>query len=72
MISKISHNEKVNAITMRGGKITCDPPYPEETKKKVVTKVLVEEEAPIEPQEKGKTAPREFYDIEVLPFSKRN
>ena len=34
LISKISHNEKVNAITTRGGKTTRDPPYPEATKKK--------------------------------------
>jgi hypothetical protein len=67
-ISKISHHEKVNAITMRGGKTTRDPPYPEATKEKVVIEVPVDEEAPIEPHEKGKTTPHEFYDTEVLPF----
>ena len=65
LISKISHNEKVNAITMRGGKTTRDPPYPEATKKKVIIEVPAEEEAPVVPKEKGKTTPHEFFDTEV-------
>ena len=55
LISKISHNEKVNAITTRDGKTTRDPPYPEVTKKKVVIEVLAKEEAPVVPQ--GKDSP---------------
>ena len=58
LISKISHNEKVNVTTTRGEKTTCNPPYPKATKKKkVVMEVPTEEEAPVEPQEKGKTPP---------------
>ena len=72
LISKISHNEKFNAITTRGGKTTRDPLYPKATKKKVVIEVPAEEEDPIVPQEKGKTTPHEFYDTEVLPFPERN
>ena len=72
LISKISHNEKFNAITTRGGKTTRDPPYPEAAKKKVVIEVPTEEEDPAVPQEKGKTTSHEFYDMEVLPFPKRN
>jgi len=34
LISKISHNEKVNVTTTRGEKTTCNPPYPKATKKK--------------------------------------
>jgi hypothetical protein len=30
----MSHNEKVNARTTRGGKSTRDPPYPEEKRRK--------------------------------------
>ena len=57
---------------MRGGKTTHDPPYPEATKKKVVIKVKAEEETPVVPQEKERTAPHEFYDTEVLPFPQCN
>ena len=57
---------------MRGGKTTHDPPYPEATKKKIVIEVLAEEEAPVVPQEKGKTVPHEFFDTEVLPFLEWN
>ena len=72
MISKILHNEKVNAITTRGGKTTRDPPYPEATKKKVVIEVPAKEEAPVVPKEKEKTAPHVFFDTEVLPFPESN
>ena len=52
LISKFSHNEKVNAITTRGGKITHDPPYPKATNKKVVIEVPAEEEDPVVPKKK--------------------
>ena len=57
LISKISHNEKVNAITTRGGKTTHDPPYPEATKKKVVSEVPSEEEDPLCPKKKVRQPP---------------
>jgi len=32
--SQVAYHEKVNAVTMRGGKATRDPPYPEPIPKK--------------------------------------
>ncbi|KAK3132494.1 hypothetical protein QOZ80_6AG0522850 [Eleusine coracana subsp. coracana] len=65
--------ENVNVVTMRGGKSTRDPPYPNTTgKEKKSTQV----EKPAEEKEQEamllrKTAPYEFYDTNFMPFPKR-
>jgi len=42
--SQVAYHEKVNVVTMRGGKATCDSPYPEPVlKKKSIEVVEVEE-----------------------------
>ena len=66
--------EKVNAITTRGGKSTCDPPYPTRTDK---TPVVVQEDEKrtnedeeVGPQEQE--LQQDFHDTALLPFPHRN
>jgi hypothetical protein len=61
--------EKVKAITTRGGKSTCDPPYPKRAGK---TPVAVQVEAEKEdngllPQEHE--LQQDFHETTLLPFS---
>ena len=66
--------EKVNAITIRGGKSTCDPPQPTRTGQTPV--VLQEEEKRTnEVKEDGpqeQELQQDFYDMTLLPFPRRN
>ena len=66
--------EKVNAITTRGGKSTCDPSYPTRIGK---TQVVMQEEEKrndeveeVVPQERE--LQQDFYDTMFLPFPRRN
>jgi hypothetical protein len=66
--------EKVNAITTRDGKSTCDPPYPKGTGR---TPVVVQQEEKkddeveeVIPQEQELL--QDFYDTTLLPFPCRN
>ena len=63
--------EKVNAITRRGVKSTCDPPYLTRTGK---TPVVVQEEEKrtdeVGPQERE--LQQDFHDTTLLPFPRRN
>ena len=66
--------EKVNAITTRGGKSTCHPPYPIRTGK---TQVVIQEEEKrndeveeVEPQERE--LQQDFHDTTFLLFPCRN
>src|SRR6185436_10143546 len=65
--------ENVEAITMRGGKTTQDPPYPNHVNRKKASSVAEEPPREEEPEKvhEGKTALHEFYDTQVLPFSMR-
>ena len=66
--------EKVNAITTRGGKSTCDPPFSIRTGK---TQVVMQEEEKrndeveeVEPQERE--LQQDFHDTTFLLFPRRN
>ena len=62
--------EKVNAITTRGGKSTCDPPYPTRTGK---TPAAVQEEKEVEefgPQ--AQEMMQDYHDTILLPFPRRD
>ena len=66
--------EKVNTITTRRGKSTCDPPYPTRTGK---TPVAVQEEKKTtnEVEEFGpqeRELQQDFHDTTLLPFPHRN
>jgi hypothetical protein len=70
-LSFATNLEKVNAITTRGGKSTCDPPYPTRTSK---TPIAVQEEKKnneeVEPLEQEMQ--QDFYDTNLLSFPHRN
>jgi hypothetical protein len=65
--------ENVNAVTMREGKITRDPPCPNhasiEKENKTVEKPPSNDDT--NKVHEGKTAPYEFYDIQLQPFPTR-
>jgi len=65
--------ESINAVTMRGGKTTSDPPYPSTDSKKKADDAAEKshEEDLSEKVHDGKTTLHEFYDTQVLPFPMR-
>ena len=65
--------ENIKAITTRGGKTTQDPAYPNHDNRKKASPVSEEPSREVEPEEdhKGKMAPHEFYDTQVLLFPMR-
>ena len=67
----ISHREKVNAVTTRGGSSTRDPPHPNPTSKNTTFDV-VEEETPKVQKGQNEDISHEFYNNEVLSFPTRN
>jgi len=71
---QVAYHEKVNAVTTRGGKATCDPSYPEPVSKKKSIEVVEveEEEIPATPRAKVRTNPHELYDTHVLQFPERS
>ena len=66
--------EKVNAITKRGGKSTCDLPYPIRIgKTQVVMQEMVKRNDEVEevvPQERE--LQQDFHDTTFLPFPRQN
>ena len=67
--------EKVNAVTMRGGKFTCDPPNPNHKAGKA-QRQQEEEPSPstktYKDQEEEEAAPQDFVDTSYLSFPTRN
>ena len=66
----IPFSEKINAVTMRGGKSTHDPPHPNHAGK--VAGPQEEEEPPTHDDSKDteeETIPQKFIDTSFLPFS---
>ena len=65
--------ENVKATTTRGDKTTQDPPYPNHVNRKKASSVAEEPPREEEPEKvhKGKMAPHEFYDTQVLSFPMR-
>ena len=68
----VPFSEKINAVTTRGGKSTCDPPHPNHAEKAARPQVE-EEESPKhddseEPEEEN---PRKTFDTRFLPFASR-
>jgi rhamnose utilization protein RhaD (predicted bifunctional aldolase and dehydrogenase) len=66
--------EKINTITTRGGKSTCDPPYPIRTGR---TPVVVQEEEKKDDkvEEVGpyeQELQQDFHETTFLPFPRRN
>ena len=65
--------EKVNAITIRGGKSTRDAPYPTRIGKTLATvqgEKKDDEVEEVEPQ--AQEMMQDFHDTNLLPFPRRN
>ena len=65
--------EKVNTITTRGGKSTCDPPYLTRTGK--IPAAVQEEEEKEEAEESGpqeQVMMQDYHDTTLLPLLRRN
>jgi hypothetical protein len=66
-------SERVNAVTMRGGKSTCDPPNPNHAGMAIEPQEAEGPSAQEDTREPDKeTAPQEFVDTSFLPFPTRN
>jgi hypothetical protein len=70
--------EQVQAVTTRGGKSTCDPPYPKGTERRQATLVAPQVAKEKEDNEAEEVEPpikemqQDFYDTNLLPFLCRN
>jgi len=67
--------ENVNAVTMRGGKTTRDPPYPsQKTGRAPRQQVETQAEGPAQPSEESmedEPTPNNYGDTTMLPFPRR-
>jgi hypothetical protein len=63
--------ENVKAITTRGGKSTCDPPYPNNAGTSSNSRETPSDAAAEEEIQPEKTVPQHYCDTRLLPFPQR-
>ena len=68
VFAAVPFSEKINAVTMRGGKSTRDPPHPNHAEKAArpqAEEEAIEQDDPEEPKEEN---PRKTFDTSFLPL----
>ncbi len=64
--------ENVKAITMRGGKSTRDPPYPNPAGTSGISKEAPSNDSADKEVQPEKSVPQEYCDTRLLPFPQRS